>query len=110
MSSPKDCVFPETIPEEVSSAEEERVVILRAPQGYNAQDPSIYNLADASLLHQKAKHDQKTNFDFEDLLKSTADKLVSGHFFSMNLAKLMHKSFFFQIEKECSKNQDKFFN
>ena len=31
VSSPKDCVFPETIPEEVSSIEEERVVIFRLP-------------------------------------------------------------------------------
>lgn len=44
MSSPKDCVFPETIPEEASSIEEERVVMLRLPPGPQTQDPSVYNL------------------------------------------------------------------
>lgn len=44
VSSPKDCVFPETIPEEASSIEEERVVMLRLPPGPQNQDPSVYNL------------------------------------------------------------------
>lgn len=44
VSSPKDCVFPETIPEEASSVEEERVVIFRLQPGHHAQDPSVYNL------------------------------------------------------------------
>lgn len=51
ISSPKDFVFPETIPEEVSSVEEERVVILQLPVGGNLADSSFYT-ADASLLHQ----------------------------------------------------------
>lgn len=41
-------VFPETIPEEVSSIEEEHVLLFRLPQG---PDPIFYT-ADASLLHQ----------------------------------------------------------
>ncbi|XP_055525794.1 protein unc-80 homolog isoform X1 [Wyeomyia smithii] len=51
VSSPKDSVFPETIPEEASSVEEERVVIFQLPMGVNTTDPSFYT-ADASLLHQ----------------------------------------------------------
>lgn len=48
IASPKENVFPETIPEEASSIEEERVVIFRLPQG---PDPMFYT-ADTSLLHQ----------------------------------------------------------
>ncbi|KXJ74140.1 hypothetical protein RP20_CCG014272 [Aedes albopictus] len=51
ISSPKDSVFPETIPEEASSVEEERVVIFQLPVGGNLADSSFYT-ADASLLHQ----------------------------------------------------------
>ncbi|XP_050101355.1 protein unc-80 homolog isoform X2 [Anopheles aquasalis] len=54
VSSPKDSVFPETIPEEASSVEEERVVIFRLPMDGAAPDPSYYT-ADASLLHHGAK-------------------------------------------------------
>lgn len=46
--SPKEPVFPETIPEEASSIEEEHVLLFRLPQG---PDPIFYT-ADASLLHQ----------------------------------------------------------
>lgn len=46
--SPKDTVFPETIPEESSSAEEEHVVIFRLPPLYETdgflRDPSIYTV------------------------------------------------------------------
>ncbi|XP_041761318.1 protein unc-80 homolog isoform X1 [Anopheles merus] len=54
VSSPKDSVFPETIPEEASSVEEERVVIFRLPMDGGVPDPSYYT-ADASLLHHGAK-------------------------------------------------------
>lgn len=43
MSSPKDCVFPETIPEEASSVEEERVVIFRLPASH-MMDTSVYTV------------------------------------------------------------------
>lgn len=42
VSSPKESVFPETIPEEASSIEEERVVIFRLP--YSNDDPSLYRV------------------------------------------------------------------
>lgn len=42
ISSPKDRTFPETIPEEASSVEEERVVIFRIPQ--TACKPSYYTV------------------------------------------------------------------
>lgn len=48
IASPKEPVFPETIPEEASSIEEEHVLLFRLPQG---PDPIFYT-ADASLLHQ----------------------------------------------------------
>ncbi|CAH0559503.1 unnamed protein product [Brassicogethes aeneus] len=52
-SSPKDTVFPETIPEESSSTEEEHVVIFRLPSLNEAdgflRDPSIYT-ADTSII------------------------------------------------------------
>lgn len=44
VSSPKDCVFPETIPEEASSLEEERVVIFRLPASSNIMDQSFYTV------------------------------------------------------------------
>ncbi|XP_058813943.1 protein unc-80 homolog isoform X3 [Topomyia yanbarensis] len=77
VSSPKDSVFPETIPEEASSVEEERVVIFQLPMGGTSTDPSFYT-ADASLLHQSTslrggKHPAQairpekiaTKFDFD---------------------------------------------
>uniref|UniRef100_A0A1B0CSU9 Uncharacterized protein n=2 Tax=Lutzomyia longipalpis TaxID=7200 RepID=A0A1B0CSU9_LUTLO len=51
ISSPKDCAFPETIPEEASSVEEERVVIFRLPSSGQNLLESFYT-ADASLLQQ----------------------------------------------------------
>lgn len=48
IASPKEPFFPETIPEEASSIEEEHVLLFRLPQG---PDPIFYT-ADASLLHQ----------------------------------------------------------
>lgn len=48
IASPKEPVFPETIPEEASSIEEEHVLLFRLPHG---PDPIFYT-ADASLLHQ----------------------------------------------------------
>lgn len=44
VSSPKDSVFPETIPEEASSIEEERVVILNLQSTPNSTDPSFYTV------------------------------------------------------------------
>lgn len=48
IASPKEPMFPETIPEEASSIEEEHVLFIRLPQGH---DPHFYT-ADTSLLHQ----------------------------------------------------------
>lgn len=49
ISSPKDTVFPETIPEESSSTEEEHVVIFRLPSLHESdgflRDPSIYTVS-----------------------------------------------------------------
>ncbi|VEN40785.1 unnamed protein product, partial [Callosobruchus maculatus] len=51
--SPKDTVFPETIPEESSSTEEEHVVIFRLPSLHESdgflRDPSIYT-AETSII------------------------------------------------------------
>ena len=81
LSSPKDSVFPETIPEEASSLEEERVVIFRLPPDHTGDTP--YYTADASLLHHSAfkrnnkiptsasgipRHDKTTTrFDFDKI-------------------------------------------
>ncbi|XP_055382818.1 protein unc-80 homolog isoform X2 [Condylostylus longicornis] len=75
VSSPKDSVFPETIPEEASSIEEERVVIFRIPSGSHLTDPSFY-MADVSVLQQspsrrsskqstQSREKQTTKFDFD---------------------------------------------
>lgn len=45
VSSPKDFMFPETIPEEASSLDEERVVIFRLPAGPLLMDPSFYTVS-----------------------------------------------------------------
>lgn len=58
MASPKEPVFPETIPEEVSSIEEEHVLLLRLPHG--PEPPGFYT-ADASLLHQAHFHSRKNS-------------------------------------------------
>lgn len=94
LSSPKDCVFPETIPEEASSLEEERVVIFRLPTTSTLYDPPFYTVsalamddilvgmysmlfdlshqsqADASLLRQQtgavsARPEQRSHFTFD---------------------------------------------
>lgn len=57
IASPKEPVFPETIPEEASSIEEEHVLLLRLPQG---PDPGFYT-ADASLLHQANFHSRRSS-------------------------------------------------
>ncbi|CAH2006084.1 unnamed protein product [Acanthoscelides obtectus] len=53
VSSPKDTAFPETIPEESSSTEEEHVVIFRLPSLHESdgflRDPSIYT-AETSII------------------------------------------------------------
>ncbi|XP_017782231.1 PREDICTED: LOW QUALITY PROTEIN: protein unc-80 homolog, partial [Nicrophorus vespilloides] len=61
VSSPKDTVFPETIPEESSSTEEEHVVIFRLPSLHESdgflRDPSIYTVfkAETSLFQLAMK-------------------------------------------------------
>ncbi|KAG5670542.1 hypothetical protein PVAND_000797 [Polypedilum vanderplanki] len=55
IASPKEPVFPETIPEEASSIEEEHVLLFRLPHG---PDPIFYT-ADASLLHQSHYHQSR---------------------------------------------------
>lgn len=83
MGSPKDCNFPETIPEEASSVEEERVVIFRIPSTSNGQETFLesYYTMDASLLHQQTlhrtgdgdhpilakRHEAPTKFDFDKI-------------------------------------------
>lgn len=57
IASPKEPVFPETIPEEASSNEEEHVLLFRLPQG---PDPIFYT-ADASLLHQSHFHSRRSS-------------------------------------------------
>lgn len=49
VSSPKECNFPETIPEEASSVEEERVVIFRLPA--SSFKPSIYTAVSDHICH-----------------------------------------------------------
>lgn len=82
LGSPKDCNFPETIPEEASSIEEERVVIFRIPSATNGQETFMesYYTMDASLLHQQTlqrsdsdhpilakRHPAPTKFDFDKI-------------------------------------------
>ena len=66
IASPKEPVFPETIPEEASSIEEEHVLLFRLPQG---PDPIFYT-ADASLLHhshfQFSRRSSKTSVQSKD--------------------------------------------
>lgn len=54
VSSPKDTVFPETIPEESSSTEEEHVVIFRLPSLHESdgflRDPSIYTVTNFKVF------------------------------------------------------------
>lgn len=45
VTSPKESVFPETIPEEVSSVEEERVVIFRLREAPHYNDQSFYTVS-----------------------------------------------------------------
>ncbi|BES88441.1 unc-80 homolog (Hypothetical protein) [Nesidiocoris tenuis] len=56
VSSPKDTVFPETIPEESSSTEEEHVVIFRLPslaESDGIKESQIYSAYDASIFHSQ---------------------------------------------------------
>lgn len=69
IASPKEPVFyPETIPEEASSIEEEHVLLFRLPQE-NDQD-KMYYTADASLLHhshfQASRRSSKTSVQSKD--------------------------------------------
>ncbi|KAG5895326.1 hypothetical protein JTB14_000598 [Gonioctena quinquepunctata] len=64
VSSPKDTVFPETIPEESSSTEEEHVVIFRLPSLHESdgfiRDPSIYT-AETSIIQLAMRRNGRTN-------------------------------------------------
>ncbi|XP_060527222.1 protein unc-80 homolog isoform X3 [Cylas formicarius] len=64
VSSPKDTVFPETIPEESSSTEEEHVVIFRLPSLHETdgflRDPSIYT-AETSIIQLAMRRNGRTN-------------------------------------------------
>lgn len=96
MSSPKDSVFPETIPEEASSVEEERVVIFRLPSsGAHLIDNSFYTVcgifllyigllitilhfqADASLLQQQSISRRGSNRSLNNKEKEKFDKSTS---------------------------------
>ncbi|XP_067617924.1 protein unc-80 homolog isoform X6 [Eurosta solidaginis] len=57
VSSPKE-FFPETIPEEASSVEDERVVIFRLPSAPHIMDNSFFT-ADASLLQQQQSQSRR---------------------------------------------------
>lgn len=83
LSSPKDNVFPETIPEEASSVEEEREVIFRLPA--TLADDSFYT-ADASLLLQQkplradGRPDQRSHFTFDpDGVLGPSDTTADAH-------------------------------
>lgn len=73
LSSPKDCVFPETIPEEASSVEEERVVIFHLPpsSALGASDQPSFYAVDAALLQQQVANRansselQRAHFTFD---------------------------------------------
>ncbi|XP_039948637.1 protein unc-80 homolog isoform X7 [Bactrocera tryoni] len=58
VSSPKEFAFPETIPEEASSVEDERVVIFRLPSAPHLMDNSFFT-ADASLLQQQQSQSRR---------------------------------------------------
>lgn len=60
VSSPKECNFPETIPEEASSVEEERVVIFRLPS--SSFKPSIYTAV--SIRYTRFHLNISRNFKF----------------------------------------------
>ncbi|XP_030758641.1 protein unc-80 homolog isoform X4 [Sitophilus oryzae] len=64
VSSPKDTVFPETIPEESSSTEEEHVVIFRLPSLHESdgflRDPSVYT-AETSIIQLAMRRNGRTN-------------------------------------------------
>ncbi|XP_058983127.1 protein unc-80 homolog isoform X4 [Musca domestica] len=89
VSSPKE-FFPETIPEEASSVEDERVVIFRLPSASHLMDNSFFT-ADASLLTQqqpqsrrgsrqsihsrdKDKPSTKFEFDQQELMRGASMK------------------------------------
>lgn len=59
MSSPKDCSFPETIPEEASSVEEERVVIFRLPASTHMMDTSVYTVYESVIKTSDVKKKSK---------------------------------------------------
>ena len=73
--SPKEPVFPETIPEEASSVEEEHVLLLRLPPhgpadpGFYTADTSLFHNRRSSSLHLKDRfHDKHTTkFDFDKI-------------------------------------------
>lgn len=83
LSSPKDCVFPETIPEEASSVEEERVVIFRLPATSNLFDQPFYT-ADASLLQQQPRQPTaaatapRSHFTFDPIVQQEQQQRGSG--------------------------------
>ncbi|XP_071051603.1 protein unc-80 homolog isoform X3 [Onthophagus taurus] len=78
LSSPKDTVFPETIPEESSSTEEEHVVIFRLPSLHESdgflRDPSIYT-AETSIFQLTMKRNGGGNDSVEKLKSDTKTKI-----------------------------------
>ncbi|XP_045467085.1 protein unc-80 homolog isoform X2 [Harmonia axyridis] len=78
--SPKDTVFPETIPEESSSAEEEHVVIFRLPPLYESdgflRDPSIYT-AEASLFQLSMKRNSFSRSSLKSEAGSETDQKIT---------------------------------
>ncbi|XP_024080721.1 protein unc-80 homolog [Cimex lectularius] len=73
VSSPKDTVFPETIPEESSSTEEEHVVIFRLPslaESDGLKESSVYTAPDATIFQSqnrfvKSPSDHPSSNDFQ---------------------------------------------
>ncbi|XP_030370602.1 protein unc-80 homolog [Scaptodrosophila lebanonensis] len=77
VSSPKEFAFPETIPEEVSSVEDERVVIFRLPSVPHLMDNSFFT-ADASLLQQQQSQSRRGSR--QSVHSGTKEKVPSTKF------------------------------
>ncbi|KAH8311397.1 hypothetical protein KR044_006087 [Drosophila immigrans] len=78
VSSPKE-FFPETIPEEASSVEDERVVIFRLPSAPQLMDNSFFT-ADASLLQQQLQQSQSRRGSHQSMNSREKEKVPSTKF------------------------------
>ncbi|XP_065170367.1 protein unc-80 homolog isoform X8 [Atheta coriaria] len=98
VSSPKDTVFPETIPEESSSTEEEHVVIFRLPSLHESdgflRDPSIYT-AETSIIQLAMRKNGKSAVTPTAVLPTTTDAKLK-HTTSMNKMRFLIKKYLFR--------------